>query len=227
MAPVRSIRVVSPAEDTSTNSSSRRRAAVLAVLRAARARGFVITRTKLAKMLYLADLQAVQAGEGPVSGVEWKWLDHGPFSYALLDLEDQLAEDEVISSERRSYEFGREVRLTLVNDTGLRLPEDEEQYLVDIVAEMGNLAASSLKQLSYQTPPMLEAVKGGHRGVVLDLDIVRPIPRVRRTLARLREVMREQPEQFDDDGVEDEMVHELEDLAPLRAAANRLMIGDP
>ncbi|WP_131831110.1 type II toxin-antitoxin system antitoxin SocA domain-containing protein [Frankia sp. CcI49] len=182
---------------------------------------------KLAKMLYLADLRAVQAGEVPVSGVEWKWLHHGPFSNALLDLEDQLVADGVVSSEPRSYAFGREVRLRLVNDTGLHLPEDEERYLIDIVAEMGNLAASSLKQLSYQTPPMVEALKGGHRGVVLDLDIVRPVPRVRRTLARLREVLREQPEEFDDDDVEEEMARELEELAPLRGAANRLMIGDP
>jgi hypothetical protein len=182
---------------------------------------------KLAKLLYFSDLRAVSAGDDPITGVEWKWLRYGPFSNALLDVEGQLVDDGIITSDEKVYTFRREVRLALLEDVGLRLPEAEEKFVVDVVREMGDLAPSSLKELSYQTPPMLEAQADGRRGDALDLDLVRPAPRVTRTLAHLHEVMRSLPEQFDDDGVEEDTLRELEEWAPFRAEANRLMMGDP
>jgi uncharacterized phage-associated protein len=208
------------------NPSVRRRAAVLAVLRVARDRGYLITRVKLAKLLYLADLRAVAAGGDPLSGIEWKWLNHGPFNNILLDIERDLDRDGFISTEQTFHPFGRRVCLTLVSDEGPRLPDDEERVVADTVAELGDLAASSLRDLSYQTPPMIEAQAGDNRGIVLDLDTVRPVPKVSRTLARLREIAHSLPEQYDDDGVEEDLLRELAEMRPGRARANRL-IGDP
>jgi hypothetical protein len=59
----------------------------------------------------------------------------------------------------------------------------------------------------------------------LDLDTVRPVPKVSRALARLREIARSLPEQYDDDGVEVDLLRELEEMRPGRTRANRL-IGD-
>jgi uncharacterized phage-associated protein len=222
---VRTLLAVTRAEDPAISPSSRRRAAVLAVLRAAQERGYVVSRVKLAKLLYLADLRAVETGGDPVSGVEWKWLDHGPFNTVLFDVEDQLAKDQVIRCTVVPFIGGHEKRLALRHDIDLHLSEDEERIIMDIVRELGDLAASSLRDLSYQTPPMIEARADG-RGVVLDLETVRPVPRVGRTLTRLRETARGLPEQFDDEGVEDALVVELAELRHGRARANRL-IGGP
>lgn len=68
----------------------RMEAAYLAVLKLARERGYIITRLTMAKLLYLADLAAVREGDEPVSGVEWRWLNHGPFNNALQFLENDL-----------------------------------------------------------------------------------------------------------------------------------------
>src|SRR4051812_30721320 len=84
-------------------------AAYLAVLEAARLQGYVITRLKLAKLLYLSDLSAVREGDNPVSGIEWKWLDHGPFNNVLQFLENDLVRSEVIG--RQQYYWGFQLRL--------------------------------------------------------------------------------------------------------------------
>jgi hypothetical protein len=218
---------VTRVEDAAINPSARRRAAVLAVLRAARSRGYLVTRVKLAKLLYLADLRAVTGGGDPVSGIEWKWLHHGPFDNVLLEIERELDREGVISTEQTFHPFGHRVRLTLVSDEGPRLPADEERVVAGTVAELGDLAASSLRDLSYQTPPMIEAQACDNRGVVLDLDTVRPMPEVSRTLARLREIVRSLPDQHDDDGVAEDLLRELEEMRPGRARANRRLIGRP
>jgi hypothetical protein len=191
---------VSPVNGPLLTPGERRRAAVLAVLRAALEHDYVITRTKLAKLLYLADLRAVAAGGEPISGIRWKWLNFGPFNNDLLEIEQQLVQDELVTSVREPWEFGQAYRLSLVGDPAAlpRLAPGEEAVLAAAVREWGSLAASSLKDLSYQTPPMIEAQAEGNRGVVLDLNLVRPRPKVSRTLARIRAAIRARPEQFDD-----------------------------
>src|SRR4030095_3928868 len=115
-------------------SDTRRRAAALTVLRAAHDNGYTISRTKLAKLLYLADLAAVQAGRAPVSGVEWKWLDYGPFNIVMYDVERALARAGLVKVTDVIDEVGtREKRLTFLDDRGPRLPPDEEKIVVDMV----------------------------------------------------------------------------------------------
>src|SRR5687767_6630928 len=81
-------------------------AAYLAVLEAARIRGIQITRTKIAKLLYLADLRAIEDNRPPVSGVEWKWLEHGPYNNDLLFLENELVSHKVITRQREPFYGG-------------------------------------------------------------------------------------------------------------------------
>jgi hypothetical protein len=72
--------------------------------------------------------------------------------------------------------------------------------LEEILAEYGGLAASSLKDLSYQTPPMLDAQERG-KGVVLDLSLVRPRPKLDALAARMSRVLARLPEQETEPGV--------------------------
>ena len=54
-----------------------------------------LNRTRLVKLLYLADVESVRTGRGPVTGVDWDFLDFGPHSAALdealADLERRTA----------------------------------------------------------------------------------------------------------------------------------------
>jgi hypothetical protein len=54
---------------------------------------------------------------------------------------------------------------------------------------------------------MIEAQAEGNRGVVLDLNLVRPRPKVSRTLARIRAAIRARPEEFADGPAPDAPPH--------------------
>lgn len=192
------------------------------VLRLARERGYVITRLKMAKLLYLADLMAVQEGEEPISGLKWRWLHHGPFDNSLQFLENDLVEDGVVR--RDEYYLGYQIRL--VGD-----PPDSDidpasfALLAKTVRSYGNLAASTLKDLSYQTPPMVDAMERG-KGVVLDLSLARPRPRLSGLVKRMSAVLRRLPEQENDPGVFQEVEREMDELAQARRRATGATLDD-
>ncbi|WP_143232559.1 Panacea domain-containing protein [Actinoplanes regularis] len=210
--------------DSQAFSSARDRtaAAYLAVLRLARERGYIITRLKIAKLLYLADLAAVRAGDDPVSGIEWRWLNHGPFNNTLQYLENELTEKRVVRKD--PYFIGYQIRL--VGDvSGLDMPAPEMAILERVVAEFGSLAATSLKDLSYQTPPMIDAQERG-QGVVLDLSLARPRPKLGGLVTRMSAVLRRLPEQETDPGVFVEIEREMDELAEARRRATGALLRD-
>ena len=200
-------------------------AAVFALLSAARAQGAVITRTKLAKLLYLADLRAVEKLGRPGSGVEWRWLHYGPFSNLLLSVEDDLLNAGIISKETTENYYGAtEHRLRL----GARqVPVDVDAQFAAIiekvVLEYGNLAASTLRDLTYQTPPMIEAQRENARGEVLDLISGRPVPEVAPVLARFQDALNRLGSQ-EDEGDLSALADEVADWAPERARATRRLV---
>ncbi|MFI6758976.1 Panacea domain-containing protein [Micromonospora sp. NPDC050417] len=207
---------------TQPSASPRTITAYLATLRLARERGYIITRLKMAKLLYLADLAAIRKGDDPISGVEWKWLNHGPFNNALQFLENDLARDGIVQLD--PYYFGFQVRL--VGDLpGYDMPPEELAVLEGILSEFGNVAASSLKDLSYQTPPMVDALQRG-QGVVLDLSLVRPRPRLAGLTRRMSAVLRRLPEQETDPGVFQEIEREMDELANARRRATGDLVVD-
>jgi uncharacterized phage-associated protein len=210
-------------EPSSPLPASRRTiAAYLATLRLARERGYIVTRLKMAKLLYLADLAAVREGDDPLSGVEWKWLHHGPFDNSLQFLENDLVRDKIVQLD--PYYFGYQVRL--VGDlSGYDMPPEEMAILEKVVSEFGNLAASSLKDLSYQTPPMVDALQRGH-GVALDLSLVRPRPRLAGLTKRMSAILRRLPEQETDPGVFQEIEREMNELAQARRRATGDLVVD-
>jgi len=200
-------------------------AAVVTLLRAARRLGLTITRTKVAKLLYLADLQAVDEGLTPPSGVEWMWLDHGPYSNTLMFLENDLVRSGAVL--REEYYFGYSLRL--VEDLALEfeLSEEDRSFVESVVADLGRLTAGTLKDMSYQTPPMVDAQKRGVRGVVLDLSLARrPMPTLTKTSRRLCAALARLEDQEDDPGVMDDLVAEVAALAPTRQRVNAKLLGD-
>ncbi|WP_433083803.1 type II toxin-antitoxin system antitoxin SocA domain-containing protein [Dactylosporangium sp. CA-052675] len=200
-------------------------AAYLAVLDVARQNGMQITRTKIAKLLYLADLGAVEDGSDPISGVEWKWLEHGPFNYDLLSLENLLVARSVVSRQREEFYGGWELRLSGELPQNFELPEEDRQLLNRTMERYGRYAATTLKDMSYQTPPMEDAQRRG-RGVVLNLNLARPLPALTRTSARMKAVLRSLAAQEDDEGAMDELAEEVNTFSAGRIAANRMLLDD-
>lgn len=86
--------------ESAGGASVRTVAAVLVVLDTAREYGYTVTRTTLAKLLYFADLEAVEQGSDPISGLEWRWRHHGPYDNTLLHIEDELVSRRQVTSEQ-------------------------------------------------------------------------------------------------------------------------------
>ncbi|MEU6496459.1 Panacea domain-containing protein [Streptomyces sp. NPDC046984] len=196
-------------------------AAVAALLLAARAKGVVVGRTKIAKLLYLADLKAVKEMGRPCSGITWKWLDHGPFAYSLYRVENDLIAAGVIQRDLVERDFGgAEYRFRYVGHEGtLDIDTKFAEIVGQIVQEYGHLAASTLRDLSYQTEPMQEAQEGGKRGVVLDLFGRQPVPPIGGLVAKMQARLKRLGEQ-QDEGDPRAMVDEIEEWGPGRARAN-------
>lgn len=59
---------------------------VLSLFRVARDQGHLLDRTKIAELLYLADLSAVENGGIAFSGATWRWENYGPFDPTVRPL---------------------------------------------------------------------------------------------------------------------------------------------
>lgn len=201
-------------------------AAFVALLSAARAQGAVITRTKLAKLLYLADLAAVEELGRPGSGLQWRWLNYGPFSNALLTIEDDLVSDGIVERQTTENYFGSvEYRLRLVRSIPVDVDGEFAAIIEKTVLSHGNLAPSTLRDMTYQTAPMQEAKREGGRGQFLDLLSGRPVPDialVQRRFERLLDQLEPQADEGDLSG----LTEEIADWADYRARATRPLVSD-
>ena len=108
---------------------------------------------------------------------------------------------------------------------GYDMPAAEMATLERVIGEFGRLAASSLKDLSYQTPPMVDAQHRG-RGAVLDLSLVRPQPKLGALTGKMSAVLRRLPEQVTEPGVFEEIEREMEELSEARRRATRAVLDD-
>jgi uncharacterized phage-associated protein len=206
--------------------------AVVALLKVAREQGCSISRTKVAKLLYLADLKAVEDGGTPFTGATWRWRDYGPYDNALMRVEGDLVSAQLAERhDTRGEPFGScTLRLAVdTDDVADPLGDDQMRIMRDIVRKHGRKSASTLKNLSYDTPPMVEAQAAGDREVILDLNRVRRAKQARELLARHRH-RRDTRDPVDvlpgDLGVEDDLLAEHEQTAELRRRASSEVLGD-
>lgn len=205
--------------------SPRSQSAYLAVLEIAGDLGFTMTRTKVAKLLYLADLRQAEFGQSAVTDIEWKWLDHGPYDYALLHTEQELASRGVIRSERTVYVTVTGTELKLVDDNYVRPTPEELARIQSVVEEFGKLSATTIKDLSYQSAPMIEAQKHA-RGIVLDMSLARSKPNVAKIAARYRNFLRSlPPEDHDAGAAQHDLVDVVASTQTTRKRATAALLG--
>lgn len=212
-------------------ASARTVAAVLVVLDTTREYGYTVTRTTLAKLLFFADLESIKQGGEPVSGLEWRWRHHGPYDNILLRIEDELVARQQVES-ILYFDAGRRLQIVPTRndfsyvDSYIDILGSEDLETIRLtVRRMGNYAAATIRDLSYQTEPMLDAQRRGRESVI-NLELARPVPKIDTAVARARRLLATLPPQEDDPGVQDEIVAELESMAEERAAATARLLGD-
>lgn len=160
-------------------------AAVAALLQIGEREGISLTRTKVAKLLYLADLRAAEDGMLGTSGMPWIWYNYGPWARELILAEDALVRDGVATrQEGENYYGSKQVSISLRRAPQFEIDQVFFGIVAQIVREYGHLSPSSLKDLTYSTAPMIEAQRT-QRGTRLDLDSARPVKPVSGALRRL------------------------------------------
>ncbi|MGP3958751.1 type II toxin-antitoxin system antitoxin SocA domain-containing protein [Nonomuraea sp. 3N208] len=203
-------------------------AAVAYLLATARASGMRVNHTKLAKLLYLADLRAVDKGLPPGSGVEWRWRHYGPHSLRLSEVERDLSEAGVIEVEESADPFAgyRECTVHLIDAPQIVIDSEFAEIVDGVLAEYGRWSAGQLRDLTYQTAPMQEAIKQNQREVRLDLAGGPPLPDLGSGLARLRAWAKRNPLPQDEPGGVDDLVVESRQLAEHRDDATRHLLEE-
>ena len=189
-----------------------------------------INRTKVAKLLYLADLRSVDQSGTAGSGVAWRWLNHGPFDNVLSSIEDGLVRQGIVERETTRWGLWNENKehdLKAVNASSSLVDASDAfaAHIEAVLDEMGSWTANKLKKHAYQTPPMVEAKENDDRGGLLDLDETEQIPDMGPALARYQRILDDQPP--DDTPISEDnsfLVEELEAFAEARARATRRIL---
>jgi uncharacterized phage-associated protein len=194
-------------------------AAIVTLLDVARAEGVIINRTKLAKLLYLADLRAVEEFGRPMSGLRWYWYYHGPWDNSVYPLLEDLDARGAVESEELDRDGYTEHRLRVRRDVAVDIDARFAKIVAGVVHDYGLQAAGSLRDLTYQTAPMLEAQQEGQPGDVLDLNGGAPVPDISSARTRFQGILDGLPRQ-DDEGDMSAMLDEHAEFAGPRARAN-------
>jgi hypothetical protein len=105
------------------------------------------------------------------------------------------------------------------------LGSESFETILLIVRRMGNYAAETIRDLSYQTEPMRDAQRRGRESVI-NLELARPVPKVDVAVAQARRVLATLPPQEEDPEAQDEIVAELQSMAEERAVATAKLLGD-
>ena len=173
-------------------------------------------------------LRAVDEGLPPGSDVEWRWRHYGPYSDMLLAIERDLQAAGVMEvSPTQTYYGGREIRLRLsAGDSQIAIDPRFAAIVDQIMQEHGRLSASQLKDLTYQTPPMLAAQRAGQRELRLDLSGGEPYPDSHDALARLRRIAAASPLPQDEPGALDELATEIDEWSRLRREATSRILDE-
>ena len=199
---------------------------VLSLFRVARDQGRVLNRTKIAKLLYLADLFAVENGGVAFTGATWRWENYGPFDPAQYRVEDALVAAGIIERTRDLQSPCGEVRLRLVEDVDTPLGAEALTVLGKVVAEHGARSAAQLRDLTYETAPMVQAQTDGERGVLLDLNRARRRKQYAALKERYRARLADRGPVETDLGVGEDLLAEMAESAELRRRANTKALGE-
>jgi len=149
-------------------------------------RDSAITKTKLAKLLYLADVARARDKRRLLTGLKWTFFHYGPYAFDLEEHLDRLAGNLIEVSERGDT-------ILYVGAPGAPSPEfwpDSTRLLLDrLVDEWATEPLNALLDYVYfETEPMLNA----ERGEELDFSLVEARSKARPDPGQIKPAVREQ-----------------------------------
>ncbi|MXW41514.1 MAG: DUF4065 domain-containing protein [Acidimicrobiia bacterium] len=202
-----------------------------ALLVLAAKRGLHVTRTKIVKLLYLADLRSVEHSGASGSGVAWRWRDYGPFDNRLLAVEDRLVKDDVVKRDTIWWDSGDGKRhdLSALCQSSTLLDESDSfvEHIEAVLDEYGAWSANRLKRYAYQTPPMQEAQESGDYDGLLDLDETVQVSDMRDAVSSYQGVVDRLAPDDDDPPISDDLsflVEEVREWSELRKRATSKIV---
>lgn len=136
-----------------------------------------VTKTKLFKSLYLADLQAV-TGEGVrPSGFEWVWYRFGPFCADIYRVADDLTRAGWVTETHSDDSQYPEVDYELVDERYATSVDAEFFNIVkELIGRYAKKTSTEWKDITYRTQPMLHLQHYADRGTPIDLTSSTPLP---------------------------------------------------
>jgi hypothetical protein len=135
-----------------------------ALLTRIRERDGTANKTKLLKLLYLADLENYRAEGRTITGFDWVFFHYGPWAAEYDGLLDQLTAENAIVAEKWAASDIEGVRLKIGEPVGLGEVIKSTSALlrvqryVDVWADKS--VSSLLDYVYFETEPMSEAEKG-------------------------------------------------------------------
>jgi hypothetical protein len=132
-------------------------------------------RTRLMKLMYLADYEARRYLGRPVSGINYIWYDHGPYDKALNSRIGRLKDAGVILEEPVVYPNGKSGYYYT------RGPKDfvsgfspaESEILAFVTRRYANVDLRDLlEDIVYKTEPMVRAIREKARNKPLAMSVV-------------------------------------------------------
>jgi len=124
---------------------------------------FSITKTRLVKLIYLADLFSKQKRQKKITGVSYNYYYYGPFSKQILETLDSLVAEKVIEERHVASPQGRKY---LVYNTYNKinafpsLNQGDLAILDGVFQRYGSLNFKDLIAYVYETKP----IKKNHQG---------------------------------------------------------------
>lgn len=119
-----------------------------------------IQRTKLIKLVYLADVLSYKRRGTTITGVDYIYYDYGPWSQVFYDALESTPE---IAEKLGLTPFG-DVQYTYRGTVSKYQPKclgtDERELLEEIDAEWGNRPLKAILEKVYSSPPFAESSFG-------------------------------------------------------------------
>jgi len=134
-----------------------------------------VGKTQLMKMLYLADLEAHRFIGRSITGISYRWHDHGPFSSMLYRSIDLLKSGlEIDEAQYTSSHGGPASKFTYRGIPSIsHLDEIQQILLASVIDEYGKTPLSELlEDIVYKTKPMEIAKAKNDRTSPLEMNAV-------------------------------------------------------
>jgi hypothetical protein len=130
-------------------------------------------RTQVVKFLYLADLEARKCLGKPLTNLNYKLDNHGPFDPVILTRLDDMESQGQISSEPYSYRGNRSYSYAKNKNTPkVRFSPEKEAILNHVAEIVRKNSLEKLLEIVYDTEPVVEAKKRKVSRIPLKMNLV-------------------------------------------------------